>query len=181
MSESREYARTSKCRKKEFVITRDHSFAPLINHQSRTLILGSLPGVESLREQQYYAHPRNAFWRIVYALYLENFDIDYSRRCEFILSKNLALWDVCGSAVRIGSADNKIVGVEPNDIAELLNGHDNINLIVLNGRKAEKEYRRFYDKLAIPAIYAPSTSPALAALTFDEKLSAWRDALCLGD
>ena len=160
------------------VMNREHSFAPLINSQSHTLILGSLPGVESLREQKYYAHIRNNFWRIIYAIYGETLDEDYSLRCEFLLSKNLALWDVCGSAIRIGSADDKMVDIEANGIAELLDDYPNIRRIVLNGRKAEKEYHRYFPEIAIPAVYAPSTSPALAALTFDEKLSAWRNALC---
>ena len=158
----------------------EHSFSPLINLQSCILILGSLPGLESLRQQQYYAHPRNSFWRIVYAIYGDNLSEEYSRRCEFILSNELALWDVCGSAKRIGSADDKMVDIEPNDIKGLLYDYPNIRRIVLNGRKAEKEYRRYFSELSIPAVYAPSTSPALAALTFDEKLSEWRNALCFG-
>ena len=162
-------------------MNRGHSFEPLVNPRSHTLILGSLPGVESLRRQQYYVHPRNTFWRILFAIYGDNPEEDYSLRRAFILSKNLALWDVCGSAKRIASADHKMTDIEPNDIAELLNGYPNIQRIVLNGRKAEKEYRRFFRGLTIPAVYAPSTSPALAALTFGEKLAAWREALSLGN
>ena len=170
---------------------RVHSFSPLIDIQSQILILGSLPGVESLRRQQYYAHPRNDFWRIIYTIngeslneeyfYGECFYGDYSCRCEFILSKKLALWDICGSAERIGSADGKIVDIEPNDIAGLLNVYPSIRRIILNGRKAEKEYHRYFRELTIPAVYAPSTSPALAALTFEEKLGAWRNALSLSN
>ena len=159
-------------------MVREHSFLPLIDSKSQTLILGSLPGVESLCKQQYYAHPHNAFWRIIYALYGENTDEEYSRRCEFILLNNLALWDVCGSAKRVGSADDKMTDIKPNDIEKLIYDFPNIRRIVLNGRKAEKEFRRYFPKITIPALYAPSTSPALAALTFDEKLSAWRNALC---
>ena len=160
-------------------MNRGHSFAPLINPQSRILILGSLPGVVSLREQKYYAHNRNTFWRIIYAIYGETLNEDYSLRCEFILSKSLALWDVCGSAKRIGAADDKMTDIKPNDIDGLLKDYPNIRRIVLNGRRAEKEFRRYFPEIAIHAAYAPSTSPALAALTFDEKLSAWRKALCL--
>ncbi|MDR1703709.1 MAG: DNA-deoxyinosine glycosylase [Clostridiales bacterium] len=158
-------------------MNRERSFAPLINPQSHTLILGSLPGAESLRRQQYYAHPQNAFWRVVYAVFGGSPDEDYALRCQFILSNNLALWDVCGSAERVGSADSKIARIEPNDIAGLLSGCANIRRIVLNGRKAEKEYRRFFGSLSVPAVYAPSTSPAFAALPFGDKLAAWRDAL----
>jgi len=161
-------------------MNREHSFSPLIDSQSRILILGSLPGVESLRQQQYYAHSRNSFWRVVYAIYGDNLDEEYSHRCEFILSNKLALWDVCSSAIRIGSADDKMVDIEPNDVMGLLIDYPNIRRIVLNGRKAEKEYHRYFSELSIPAVYAPSASPALAALNFDEKLSAWRKALCFG-
>ena len=155
----------------------EHSFSPLVNPKSHTLILGSLPGIESLRRKQYYAHPRNAFWRIIYTIFGDDFNEDYKHRCEFILSKNLALWDICSSAVRVGSADNKIVDIEPNDISGLLRDYPSIKRIVLNGRKAEKEYHRYFDMLTIPAIYVPSTSPALAALSFEEKLLKWRKAI----
>ncbi len=161
-------------------INREHSFAPLVNERSRTLILGSLPGVESLRRQQYYAHPRNAFWRVIYNIFGESPSDNYICRCEFILSKNIALWDVCFSAERTGSADSTIVNIKPNDIAGLLKEYQNIKRIVLNGRKAEKEYLRYFGSFPVPAVYAPSTSPAFAALSFDEKLSAWRKAVCAG-
>jgi hypoxanthine-DNA glycosylase len=159
--------------------TREHSFAPLVNASSRTLILGSLPGVESLRRQQYYAHPCNAFWSIIYQLFgnKPEADEDYTLRCEFILSKNLALWDVCASAERIGAADSKLNNIIPNDLAGLLDDYPNVRRIILNGRKAESEYHKRFGALPIPALYAPSTSPALAALTFSDKLAAWRNAL----
>jgi hypoxanthine-DNA glycosylase len=144
---------------------------------SHTLILGSLPGVESLRRQQYYAHPRNAFWNIIYQIFGYKPNEDYTLRCEFILSKNLALWDVCASAERIGAADSKLKNIAANDIAGLLDDYPNIRRIILNGRKAESEYRKRFGSLPIPALYAPSTSPALAALSFDEKLAAWHEAI----
>jgi hypoxanthine-DNA glycosylase len=156
---------------------RQHSFAPLVNTASRILILGSLPGVESLRRQQYYAHPRNAFWRLLYAVFAREPDEDYLSRCAFLLAHNLALWDVCQSAERSGSADSKIGGVRPNDIAGLLAEYPHIERILLNGRKAESEYRRYFKPLPLAAVYVPSTSPALAALNFDEKLRRWQDAL----
>ena len=180
LSETLEDDNIQQYRKQEDAMDREHSFAPLIDSKSQTLILGSLPGVESLCKQQYYAHPHNAFWRIIYALYGENIDEQYSHRCEFILSNNLALWDVCGSAKRVGSADDKMTDIRPNDIEKLLNDFPKIRRIVLNGRKAEKELHRYFPEITIPAAYAPSTSPALAALTFDEKLSEWRKVFCFG-
>jgi hypoxanthine-DNA glycosylase len=158
---------------------RKSSFAPIISENSRTLILGSLPSAESLRAAQYYAHPRNAFWRLIYALFGAEYETGYERRRAFLLEHNLALWDVCGSAIRQGSADSKISEVQPNDIADLLRDYPNITRILLNGRKAESEYRRRFASLGIPAYYVPSTSPALAAFTFEKKVEEWRKVIQL--
>jgi hypoxanthine-DNA glycosylase len=158
-------------------MSREFSFPPLVNDLSHALILGSLPGVESLRRQQYYAHPRNVFWRLIYALYSGVPDENYSVRCNFILSHKLSLWDVSQSAERSGSADSRIVSVEPNDIARFLTEYPNIRRIFLNGRKAESEYHRHFANLSISAVYVPSTSPAYAAMSFEEKSAAWKIAM----
>jgi hypoxanthine-DNA glycosylase len=158
------------------IMARKYSFPPIINTNSKILILGSLPSVESLCKQQYYANPRNAFWHILYALFECEYEEDYSNRCTFALTHNLAIWDVCHSAEREGSADSKIKAIQPNDIAELLNDYPNIELILLNGKKAESEYLRHFKNLKIPASYVPSTSPALAAMNFAEKLESWHSA-----
>jgi hypoxanthine-DNA glycosylase len=152
---------------------RKFSFSPIIDASSRILILGSLPGAESLRLGQYYANPRNAFWRLIYALFDREPDVEYSKRREFILANNLALWDVCQSAERSGSADSKISKILPNDIAALL-AEFPVNKILLNGRKAESEFLKNFGDLSVPAVYVPSTSPALAALNFEEKLKSWK-------
>jgi hypoxanthine-DNA glycosylase len=159
---------------KVFMAKLNHSFPPIISKNSQTLILGSLPGEESLRRQQYYAHKRNVFWKLIYAAFDEEFNDNYTQRCKFILGHGLALWDVCGSAVRVGSADSKITDVTPNGITALLVGYPNITRILLNGRKAESEYKRHFKNIQIPAIYVPSTSPAFASLSFEEKLCEWK-------
>ncbi|MDR3270276.1 MAG: DNA-deoxyinosine glycosylase [Peptococcaceae bacterium] len=158
---------------------RHQSFAPLIHPDSHTLILGSLPGAESLRQQQYYAHPYNVFWRLVYALFGCEPNPDYAQRCGFILSHGLALWDVCASAERSGSADTSISAVQANDISGLLIAYPNIRRILLNGRKAEYEYQRRFAALPVATVYVPSTSPAFASLTFEDKLRSWQAALAL--
>ena len=158
---------------------RKYSFAPLADNRSKVLILGSLPGAESLRKQQYYGNPQNVFWRIIYAVFDSEPEIDYTARCVFILKNKLALWDVCRSAERSGSADSKIAAVESNDIAGLLCRYPDIDRVLLNGRKAESEYNRYYKDLPVSTIYVPSTSPAFAAIPFTEKLKIWREALML--
>jgi hypoxanthine-DNA glycosylase len=154
-------------------MSRVFSFLPLVNDSSQALILGTLPGAESLRLQQYYAKKQNVFWR----LFGCDPDEDYSTRCDFILSRKLSLWDVYRSGERSGSADRKIRDGEPNDIAGLLTKYPNINRILLNGRTAQREYRRHFASSSIPAVYVPSTSPAYAAMSFDEKKEAWEMAM----
>lgn len=160
---------------------RKQSFAPVVSERSRVLILGSLPGAESLRRQQYYANRQNAFWRLIYALFESEPSADYDERLAFILSRGLALWDVCGSAERAqGSSDSKIAAVLPNDISGLLRTFLNIQRVLLNGRRAESEYRKHFSGIQIPAVYVPSTSPALAAMSFEAKLCEWEKALLAG-
>jgi hypoxanthine-DNA glycosylase len=82
-----------------------HSLPPIIAPSARVLILGSLPGDESLRQQQYYAHPRNQFWRILAEIYAAPFPETYADRVALILQKQLALWDVVQHGKREGSLD----------------------------------------------------------------------------
>ncbi|MDR0958206.1 MAG: DNA-deoxyinosine glycosylase [Clostridiales bacterium] len=156
---------------------RKYSFPPLASSESKILILGSLPGDESIKQQQYYAHKNNAFWRLIYRIFGDEPDADYTKRCKYLLQHKLALWDVCKSAQRALSADSKITDVSPNEIDSLLCDCPNIEKILLNGHKAEKEFYRYFKKISVPAVYVPSTSPAFASMTFEEKLIAWQNEI----
>lgn len=162
-------------------MTPSAGFPPIAGPDARILILGSLPGERSIREQQYYAHPQNAFWRIMNALY--GIDGEYEERAAQLRDRRIALWDVLHSSVRPGSmdADIRAETARPNDFAEFFARHEGIELIGFNGRKAEQLFRRFVDPLEIAAgirrASLPSTSPAYASLSFSSKLAAWRDAL----
>ncbi len=155
-----------------------HSFAPIVNEGCTTLILGSLPGEKSLQAVQYYAHPRNAFWRILCDVFAEEYTEDYAVRCEIALRHGVALWDVIGAAEREGSLDTAIRNPEVNDFARFLRGHPAIHKICLNGGKAEQLFKRHCkDILADPnieVIALPSTSPANAKMLYNEKLACWR-------
>lgn len=151
------------------------SFPPIIDGSSRVLILGSMPGVESLKMNRYYAHDRNHFWRIIYTLFGMEPDTDYSRRIEFLLSKKIALWDVIHSCRREGSLDSNITEDVPNDIESLLRKHPRIEYILFNGTKAFTTFRRHFKSAGIGDLTLkklPSTSPA-HAVRFDKKLSEW--------
>ncbi len=145
------------------------------------LILGSMPGKVSLREHQYYAHPRNQFWRIVGELLGCDPASAYEARVASLRSADVALWDVLESCTREGSLDSAIVGssIVANDFADFLTAHPQIRRICFNGGTAEKLYlRHVQPRLAadpkIRRLRLPSTSPAHAALPFAAKLSAWR-------
>jgi hypoxanthine-DNA glycosylase len=159
------------------------SFAPVARPDARALILGTLPGVESLRRGQYYAKSQNAFWKILGELVAAAPELPYEQRLEALMDAGLALWDVCASARREGSLDAKIRDMQPNDFQRFFRDHRDIALICFNGRTAEKLFGRFvapglpegFGKIAL--ITLPSTSPAHAGMRFEQKLAQWRAAL----
>ncbi|WP_070000293.1 DNA-deoxyinosine glycosylase [Cellulosilyticum sp. I15G10I2] len=150
-------------------------FAPLIDNRCKILILGSMPGVKSLEEQQYYAHPRNYFWRILYTLFDEKYETDYKKRKAFILSHHIALWDVLKNCEREGSLDTAIREEEVNDFDFLFKTYPNIKFVFFNGSKGYETFRKKigfkYDGITFEKL--PSTSPA-HAIKFESKLKSWR-------
>ncbi|WP_372737406.1 DNA-deoxyinosine glycosylase [Neptunomonas sp.] len=155
------------------------SFNPIVAPQAKLLILGSMPGVKSLQEQQYYAHPRNAFWQIMKHLLEFDDELNYTRRLEHIQRHGVALWDVAHQCIRPGSLDSEIDrnSVIPNEIARLLKANPSIRAICFNGQTAAKMFKRHFPGLlttpGISFITLPSTSPAHASLSFADKLAAW--------
>jgi TDG/mug DNA glycosylase family protein len=160
---------------------RSSGFAPLANDDARVLVLGSLPSQRSISANEYYAHPQNAFWRIMGELV--GADGSYADRCSALQSKKIALWDVLASSVRPGSldADIQMSTAEVNDFVHFLAEHTVIERICFNGQKAAKI---FSDRVSqdiidnrIQLFTLPSTSPAHAAMRFDEKLELWRTGI----
>src|SRR5579863_4258534 len=82
---------------------------------ARVLILGTLPGRLSLQEQEYYANPSNAFWKIMCDLIGSDHHLSYRDKTIKIMEKGIAIWDVCRAANRTGSLDSAIRNAEPND------------------------------------------------------------------
>ena len=153
--------------------------------RSRVLVLGTLPGEESLRRGEYYAHPRNLFWPIVFALLAEGAPPpDYGEKLAFIRAQRVALWDVCEAAQRVASADSTIAEEVTNAIDALLDTHPEIRAVAFNGSGACRLYdRHFARRSELLYLALPSTSPAHARLGFAEKLARWtalRDALDAG-
>jgi len=161
-------------------VTRVRSFPPVADGNATRLILGSMPGVASLRAGQYYAHPRNLFWRILGELLGMDPGLPYAGRVEALVSSRIALWDVLKSCSRAGSLDADIESgsIIPNDFATFFARHPQVRRVYFNGSTAEQCFRRRVLPL-LPAgslMYErlPSTSPAHAALSYEEKLAAWR-------
>ena len=160
-------------------------FPPVEPRRARVLILGTLPSAESIRQGQYYAHPRNAFWPIMGALFGAGRELPYAARLRRLAARGVMLWDVLRAAQRPGSLDSAIHPRrrEPNAIQELLARHPELEAIVFNGGPAEALFRRHVAARCGPRLASlalarlPSTSPAHAARTYAQKLAAWRRAL----
>ena len=117
---------------------------PVVGNNPRILILGSLPGDESLRKQEYYGNPRNMFWDVMSGVLDEKSPTNYQDKLEYLKRHGIALWDVLHSAERDGSLDSNIRNEEFNDIAGFISEHPSIEVIVTNGGKAEKSFRKYH-------------------------------------
>lgn len=156
-------------------------FRPVVGEAPAVLILGSLPGRKSIADKEYYAQPRNSFWRIMGALVDAGPEVEYRQRLEQLERASIALWDVLAAGLRRGSLDSAIErsSVVVNDIAALLERHPSIRIICFNGKTAESLYRRLVlptlDSRAaqLPLHVLPSTSPAHAGVPFAIKLERW--------
>jgi hypoxanthine-DNA glycosylase len=152
------------------------SFAPIIDKNSRILILGTMPGMMSLEKQKYYAHERNTFWPIIFKLFDTIYSSEYQARIKLLINNKLALWDTLQYCIRKGSLDSDIQQAKPNDVNALLKEYTQIKTIVFNGKYAEKFYKKFQKKVdEIQYLSMPSTSPANARLTFSQKFDKWSE------
>lgn len=156
-------------------------FPPVERADARLLILGSLPGAESLRQQQYYAKPQNSFWRIMGLLVGASPDLPYATRLQKLQEQRIALWDVCHAAERAGSLDSAIRKPQPNDFVAFFAAHPALTHLCFNGQPAAKLFARLVkpqlaqDNFTYATL--PSTSPAHAGMRFEEKLARWREAI----
>lgn len=159
-----------------------YSFAPFADDGSLLLILGTLPGDESLRLQQYYGHPRNHFWPLIAALVGEELPTEFAARKQMLKRNHIALWDVIEGAERLGSSDAAIRNLTANDFATFFEAHPRIRTVAFNGQKARDLFRRHVVKPGavsedcVTAIELPSSSP-LYTIPFEVKLGIWRTKL----
>ena len=160
------------------------SFPPIAAPDARILILGSMPGAASLRAAQYYAHPRNLFWRLLGDILGQPLpNLDYAERLIVLQQHGIAVWDVLQSCERHGSLDSAIdpASIRANDFAGFFRAHPAITRVLFNGGLAASSFRRYVrpelGDLALEFQRLPSTSPAHAALDYAAKLAQWREHL----
>jgi hypoxanthine-DNA glycosylase len=148
--------------------------APVIAPDTRILVLGSFPGAASLAAQQYYAHPRNQFWKLVGALVDEDlYSLPYAERLPRLLAHRIGLWDVLAACEREGSLDTAIRKPAANDFDRLRHLCPQLETVGFNGQASGKFAPQF-EQAGYRTLVLPSSSPAHMAMTFDQKLVNWR-------
>ena len=162
-------------------MTTKRGLDPIVDHASRVLILGTLPGEESLLLQQYYSHGRNDFWMILSRVYHDPIGAEYGERLDFLRRHGIAVWDVLLSADRRGSTDSAIKNPIPNDFGSFFAKHPHLRSIGLNGAKAEDYFLRLVAKqpgvpTSLRIARLPSSSPAAGRYVpgLDEKVAQWK-------
>lgn len=154
--------------------------APIISPQTTLIVLGSFPGVASLVEQQYYAHPRNHFWPVLSVLWGLEGDAalqrrPYAERIAEAQRRGLGIWDVYASCLREGSLDSDIEQARLNPLHRLKEWAPGLQAIAHNGGESAR-HMKITQSLGLPVVKLPSTSPANASWSFERKLAAWREA-----
>lgn len=150
-------------------------FAPIADNKARILILGTMPSVASLKTKQYYGHPQNAFWPIIFSLWDEEPPADYNKRVSYLIAKKIALWDVLQFCEREGSADSAIKRPIPNDFVSLAKICPDLETVFFNSLNASQLFKKLVKPDAfefLPKIVLPSTSPA-RAMRFEKKRQMW--------
>lgn len=156
-----------------------YAFPPIIGEDPHILILGTMPGVRSLYEGQYYAHPQNQFWRFMGELYGAGPHLPYEKRIDIVTKQGLAIWDVLQSCNREGSLDSAIYNPKANDFSKFFKDYPTIKHVIFDSRTAEKIF--YKQKFELPSYLTfhqvPSPSPAYASLRYEAKLQIWKQVL----
>lgn len=156
-------------------MSRLYGLPAVVSPNTRLLVLGSFPGVASLKSQRYYGHPQNQFWRILGELWsLPLHGAAYEDRIQTVREKGLGIWDVYANCEREGSLDAHIRHAQLNDFAGLMRDCPDLQAVAHNGGESFR-HARHTRALGLPVYRLPSTSPANAGWSFERKLQAWRE------
>lgn len=149
-------------------------FPPVIDRAVERLILGSFPSEASLAAAQYYAHPRNQFWRLLGDLVSEPLaSLPYRQRLQCVLAHRLGIWDVLDACDREGSGDASIRNQKANQFARLRRLAPRLHAVAFNGQAAGR-YAAEFGTAGFRTTVLPSSSPAHAGRSYEQKLNLWR-------
>ena len=156
--------------------TPSQAFDPVVNADTRVLLLGSLPSRISLRENRYYAHPQNQFWRLMSGVTgLDLVSLDYDDRLDALLKAGVGLWDVIASAHRRGSLDSAILSPEIRDLAGMIATLPGVRVVAFDGRTAFRYgLKQPGDPSPLPVLALPSSSAA-HTIGMPAKQKIWDD------
>jgi double-stranded uracil-DNA glycosylase len=147
---------------------------PILDKDTRILILGTFPGEASLLAGQYYAHRRNQFWQLISTILgVELVTLSYPERIARLLANRIGLWDVLSACDRKGSLDSAIRDPKSTDFAPLRQRCPSLERVCFNGKAAGKAAPQF-ERANFKTLVLPSSSPANAGWSLDRKLAAWR-------
>lgn len=138
-----------------------HTLEIFIEKDSESLILGSFPSIKSREFGFYYSHPQNMFFPVLAFIFNEETPETIEEKKTFLKKHKIALYDVIEECDIVNSDDSSIKNVIPVDIEKILKDYPNIKRIAITGKKAQKLFDKYLlDKVNVPVIYLPSTSPA---------------------
>ena len=148
-------------------------FPPVVDENSKILILGSFPSVKSREIQFYYGNKQNKIWKIFEEFFGEEISSSVDFKKEFLLRHKIAMWDVVKKSSIKGSGDLELVKKveEVNDIPSLLKNYPNIKKVFCNGKASVELMKKYFPKIEVS--YLHSTSPANVSFKKEE----WFDAL----
>ncbi len=154
-------------------------FPPLIDAKTKILVLGTMPGDKSIRTGEYYANPKNQFWKLIFNVFNSGIAVfNYEEKSKLLLKHNIGLWDVLSKAHRAGSLDSNINDEEFNNFKQLFKTYPNIKMLIFNGQKPAAYFKANNNLHQVKEYYVlPSTSSANTTKTFDIKLKEWKVAL----
>jgi hypoxanthine-DNA glycosylase len=148
---------------------------PLVDNSSRILILGTMPGDQSIAKQQYYGNKGNHFWKIIFTIFEETYNVSYEDRKNLLKKHKIALWNVLASCIREGSSDSKITSEVVNDFVDFHKQYPNIRHVFFESKSAAKFYTKYStSQKGISYHILPSTSGLNAGTSFIQKVEMWK-------
>lgn len=155
---------------------RIHSFGPIVDEATKVLILGTMPSIKSLEHQEYYGNKQNVFWKLLFAIFEQEYTEDYTFKVSWLRSKQIGLWDVLQSCERKSSLDSDIIEEQANDIEGLLMQYPKIKTIAFSSQKARQYFTKYIGEIeGVSLLTLPSPSGANARMSFQEKVSHWQE------